>query len=468
MSVDAPDKVSPEMQAEAIEAQCKLKGWELVDLIVERGRSAGEGKKRPGLDRARKLIRTGKARGLVVWKIDRCSRSVRDFAEILAELRDHDADFVSVTESFDTSNAMGRAMLQITMVFAELERARMGERAAAWQAYRAKQGGTPTTRAILGYRRVDGQLLLDEQTAPIVKQAVEILLETGSLSAAAGFLRDCGHPKYLSAARSLLSSPTLAGGRCVDGVFVPGGWPALIDVETHEAVLAIFADPRRVNKGRPASQRWLLTSIAMCGAPGCGLPMGAGQATPAAMYRCARVRRPFMAGPPCGLQIVRDGLDAYVEQRLLARVTPDMWQRMRTRRRTVAAPVVDGVALEAKLSQLAEDWGRDRITRARVGCGTRGAARPDRRHRGGRRTTTRSTCPMSPTCTRRGPHCRSSTSGSSSQRSSSASSWRPAEGDDARMASPRSTSGSRSTGDDRCRYIRWRWQRRADLVSGLL
>src|SRR3954454_9438098 len=82
VSVDAPDKVSPEMQAEAIEAQCKLKGWELVDLIVERGRSAGEGKKRPGLDRARKLIRTGKASGLVVWKIDRCSRSVRDFAEI--------------------------------------------------------------------------------------------------------------------------------------------------------------------------------------------------------------------------------------------------------------------------------------------------------------------------------------------------------------------------------------------------
>ena len=195
VSVDAPDKVSPEMQAEAIEAQCKLKGWELVDLIVERGRSAGEGKKRPGLDRARKLIRTGKARGLVVWKIDRCSRSVRDFAEILAELREHDADFVSVTESFDTSNAMGRAMLQITMVFAELERARMGERAAAWQAYRAKQGGTPTTRAILGYRRVDGQLLLDEQTAPIVKQAVEILLESGSLSAAAGFLRDCRPPE---------------------------------------------------------------------------------------------------------------------------------------------------------------------------------------------------------------------------------------------------------------------------------
>src|SRR5215217_8698869 len=73
VSVDAPDKVSPEMQAKAIETQCKLKGWELVELIVERGRSAGEGKKRPGLDRARKLIRTGKEEGLVVWKIGRAS-----------------------------------------------------------------------------------------------------------------------------------------------------------------------------------------------------------------------------------------------------------------------------------------------------------------------------------------------------------------------------------------------------------
>jgi hypothetical protein len=45
-------------------------------------------------------------------------------------------------------------------------------------------------------------------------------------------------------------------------------------------------------------------------------------------------------------------------------VTPDMWQRMRTRRRTVATPIVVGVALEAKLSQLAQDWGHDRITRA--------------------------------------------------------------------------------------------------------
>src|SRR4051794_8909769 len=86
VSVDTENKVSPEMQADAIANYCQLKGWELVDTVIERGKSAGEGKKRPGLDRARKVIRKGEASGLIVWKIDRCSRSVKDFSEILSEL----------------------------------------------------------------------------------------------------------------------------------------------------------------------------------------------------------------------------------------------------------------------------------------------------------------------------------------------------------------------------------------------
>src|SRR5262245_57674028 len=128
VSVDAPDKVSPEIQAEAIEQFCNMKDWELVDTIVERGRSAGEGKQRPGLDRARKMIRTGKASGMIVWKLDRASRSVTDFANLMTELRTHKADFVSITESFDTSTATGRFTLNVMMALAEMERDRMGER----------------------------------------------------------------------------------------------------------------------------------------------------------------------------------------------------------------------------------------------------------------------------------------------------------------------------------------------------
>src|SRR5215203_3409578 len=135
VSVDHERKVSPEIQAEAIDKLCAAKGWSLVRMEVERGRSAGTGKKRPGLDHVRDMIRCGEADVLVVWKLDRCSRSVHDFAVLLEELRHEDAGFVSCTESFDTSDPMGEAMVQITMVFAQLERVRSSQRALAWHAH---------------------------------------------------------------------------------------------------------------------------------------------------------------------------------------------------------------------------------------------------------------------------------------------------------------------------------------------
>ena len=118
VSVDHERKVSPEIQAEAIDQPCAGKGWDLVHMEVERGRSAGRGKKRPGLDRVREMVRCGEADVLVVWKLDRCSRSVHDFSALLEELRAEGAGFVSCTESFDTSDPLGEAMVQITMVFA--------------------------------------------------------------------------------------------------------------------------------------------------------------------------------------------------------------------------------------------------------------------------------------------------------------------------------------------------------------
>src|SRR5829696_10099412 len=146
----------------------------------ERGRSAGTGKKRPGLDHVRKMIRCGEADVVVVWKLDRCSRSVHDFSVLLEELRHEDAGFVSCTESFDTSDPMGEAMVQITMVFAQLERARSSQRALAWHAHRARRGDRYLGRAAFGYVRVKdehgrsaGPLEIDTTTAPHVRRAAE-------------------------------------------------------------------------------------------------------------------------------------------------------------------------------------------------------------------------------------------------------------------------------------------------------
>jgi site-specific DNA recombinase len=149
VSVDHERKVSPEIQTEAIEKRCATKDWDLVHMEVERGRSAGTGKKRPGLDHVREMIRCGEADVLVVWKLDRCSRSVHDFSVLLEELHSENAGFVSCTESFDTSDPMGEAMVQITLVFAQLGRARSSERALAWHAH---TGRDAVIRISVGHR----------------------------------------------------------------------------------------------------------------------------------------------------------------------------------------------------------------------------------------------------------------------------------------------------------------------------
>lgn len=76
-------------------------------------------------------IRQGKFTHLLVWKIDRISRNLLDFAMMYQELKDLDVTFVSKNEQFDTSSAMGEAMLKIILVFAELERNMTSERVSA-------------------------------------------------------------------------------------------------------------------------------------------------------------------------------------------------------------------------------------------------------------------------------------------------------------------------------------------------
>jgi DNA invertase Pin-like site-specific DNA recombinase len=252
----------------------------LVHTEVERGRSAGTGKKRPGLDHVRDMIRRGDADTLVVWKLDRCSRSAHDFSVLLEELRESGAGFVSCTESFDTSDPMGEAMVQITMVFAQLERARSSQRAVAWHAHRARRGDPYLGGVPFGYVRARddagrpaGPLEIDADTAPLVQQAAAVFLETRSMLAVQRFFDEHGYELAGVALRRGLASPQLAGIRIVDGVKIPGTWPAILEVAMHEAIVAELNKPER-GRGRPAGSRWLLSGFTVCGR--CGQPMLAG------------------------------------------------------------------------------------------------------------------------------------------------------------------------------------------------
>ena len=101
-------------------------------------------------------IRSGEFTHLVVWKIDRISRNLMDFTAMYAELKDLHVTFISKNEQFDTSSAIGEAMLKIILVFAELERKMTAERVSAVALSRASDGKWNGGRCPYGYTHEKG------------------------------------------------------------------------------------------------------------------------------------------------------------------------------------------------------------------------------------------------------------------------------------------------------------------------
>ena len=113
--------------------------WEIVDRYREEGRS-GKDLDRPEFKRMMADVKSGKVDTVIVYKIDRITRSLRDFFTLWETFESLNVQFVSLHEKFDTTTAVGRAMLKIILVFAELEREQTGERTAAVMQHRAEQG----------------------------------------------------------------------------------------------------------------------------------------------------------------------------------------------------------------------------------------------------------------------------------------------------------------------------------------
>ncbi|WP_343083896.1 recombinase family protein [Blautia producta] len=108
--------------------------------IFEDAGFSGKNTSRPAYQKMMKALRQGEYTHLLVWKIDRISRNLLDFADLYQELKRLRISFISFNEQFDTSTAIGEAMLKIILVFAELERNMTAERVRANMIARAQKG----------------------------------------------------------------------------------------------------------------------------------------------------------------------------------------------------------------------------------------------------------------------------------------------------------------------------------------
>lgn len=150
-SKDKKDSLSIEGQIELCKRECSHPDTSLV--YVDRGFS-GKNTKRPGFQSMLSDVKEGKISKVIVYRLDRLSRSILDFGQLWNELELHQVEFVSVNEKFDTTTPMGRAMIYIIMVFAQLERETIGERVTDNYYTRIRHGNWPGGPAPYGMTNI--------------------------------------------------------------------------------------------------------------------------------------------------------------------------------------------------------------------------------------------------------------------------------------------------------------------------
>lgn len=170
---------------EAYIASQKSEGWECLPHQYDDGGFSGGNMERPGLKQLMDDIKAGKVDCVVIYKLDRLSRSLMDFAKIMDVFDQHGVTFVSVIQQFNTSNLMGRLMLNVLLSFAQFERELTGERIRDKIAAQRRKGKWSGGIPVLGYD-VDRsgnspKLVINPTEAKRVREIFELYLQLGSL-----------------------------------------------------------------------------------------------------------------------------------------------------------------------------------------------------------------------------------------------------------------------------------------------
>ena len=254
---------SLDAQREACEnyiASQKAEGWVLVPDFYDDGGISGGTLERPALKRLLADIEAGRVDVVVVYKIDRLSRSLMDFARLVDVFERNDVTFVSVTQSFNTTTSMGRLTLNILLSFAQFEREVIGERIRDKFAASRKKGMWMGGWAPLGYRVENRKLLIDESEAEKVRWIFTRYVQTGSVTTvvkeltAEGFVNRYGQTLDKGRLYKLLNNRVYLGEAVHKGTAYPGEHEAIVRQSLWDRVHAVMAEGARAKAGRSRAQ----------------------------------------------------------------------------------------------------------------------------------------------------------------------------------------------------------------------
>ena len=366
-------------QLEDCQALADRLGWEVAATYDDNDLSAYNGRTRPGFEALLDAVKRCEFDALICWHPDRLYRSMRDL-ERLIEVAD--AGGVAIRSvnggDLDLSNASGRMLARILGSVARQESEHKGERQKRANIQRAQAGGWWSSHRVFGYTE-DATVL--EPEASMIRQAAADVLAGVSLRAIARRWNDAGLTSTRGAAwntarlKRLLVNPRYAALRTYHGkVIGPGDWPAILDADTHNGLLAVLRDPAR--GGAVSYERKYIGSHRyVCGL--CGAPMHHTVST----HADGRTFHRYACTKAAHLSRTQPELDAYIEAlivgylrddaALAARVTDhdgtaDDLDALRTRRAALVAKkdelatlftegVLDGPAVRREAAKLTQN-----------------------------------------------------------------------------------------------------------------
>ncbi|MGC6526482.1 MAG: recombinase family protein, partial [Paracoccaceae bacterium] len=170
-------------------ASQKHEGWILHEMSYDDGGWSGGTLERPAVQQLLEDIRSGQIQIIVVYKIDRLTRSLTDFAKLVEIFDTHKVTFVSVTQQFNTTTSMGRLTLNVLLSFAQYEREITGERIRDKFAASKAKGMFMGGNVPVGYKLGDRKLLIDEIYVQVINQIFEAYVQLGSASKVKAYLR---------------------------------------------------------------------------------------------------------------------------------------------------------------------------------------------------------------------------------------------------------------------------------------
>jgi site-specific DNA recombinase len=258
-------------QKERLVAYCKSQGWDKHRLYIDDG-CTGTNLDRPALQRLLHDVHSGIVNVVVVYKLDRLSRKQRDVLYLLEdEFERHNVSFKSATEPFDTASPLGKAMLGILAVFAQLERDTIVDRLTTGLRQRVKAGKWPGGRVPFGYtyNHTTGKLDIHPLQADLVRELFRRYLRGSSLSDLAGWMASKTNERTFQhgTIRDMLARRLYIGESVFGDVLSSEIAEAIIDSATFDMVQQ---EMQRRMERKVSAGEYLLTGLlrcALCGSP---------------------------------------------------------------------------------------------------------------------------------------------------------------------------------------------------------